>query len=71
MYDAIIVGGGLAGLSAAHRLRHRNIHLLGILCTETAIQSGFAAAQDILSALATPESIDTRPAPTLIGAKHV
>jgi protoporphyrinogen/coproporphyrinogen III oxidase len=28
MYDAIIVGGGLAGLSAAHRLRHRNILLL-------------------------------------------
>jgi oxygen-dependent protoporphyrinogen oxidase len=28
MYDAIIVGGGLAGLSAAHRLRHRNVLLL-------------------------------------------
>ena len=28
MYDAVIVGGGLAGLSAAHRLRHRNILLL-------------------------------------------
>ncbi|MDL9938645.1 NAD(P)/FAD-dependent oxidoreductase [Gordonia sp. ABSL1-1] len=28
MYDAIIIGGGLAGLSAAHRLRHRNILLL-------------------------------------------
>ncbi|KFG71213.1 flavin monoamine oxidase family protein [Streptomyces mutabilis] len=28
MYDAIIVGGGLAGLSAAHRLRHRNILLV-------------------------------------------
>lgn len=28
MYDAIVVGGGLAGLSAAHRLRHRNILLL-------------------------------------------
>ena len=28
MYDAVIVGGGLAGLSASHRLRHRNILLL-------------------------------------------
>jgi protoporphyrinogen/coproporphyrinogen III oxidase len=28
MYDAVIVGGGLAGLAAAHRLRHRNILLL-------------------------------------------
>src|SRR4051794_31506694 len=28
MYDAVIVGGGLAGLSAAHRLRHRNVLLL-------------------------------------------
>lgn len=28
MYDAVIVGGGLAGLSAAHRLRHRSIVLL-------------------------------------------
>lgn len=28
MYDAVIVGGGLAGLSAAFRLRHRNVLLL-------------------------------------------
>lgn len=28
MYDAVIIGGGLAGLAAAHRLRHRNILLL-------------------------------------------
>lgn len=28
MYDAVIVGGGLAGLSAAHRLRHRDVLLL-------------------------------------------
>ncbi len=28
VYDAVVIGGGLAGLAAAHRLRHRDILLL-------------------------------------------
>jgi oxygen-dependent protoporphyrinogen oxidase len=28
MLDAVVIGGGLAGLAAAHRLRHRNVLLL-------------------------------------------